>query len=266
MKRPYDRDRDREIELLRYDRRAGDALKTGDIVTLGSDGAVGIPVELRRPYIEYEAAITAASGPGLCVLDVCCGSGQHSLVAARAGAAVTVADISPSNVELAIVRGKSAGLILKGISGNAESLPVKNESFDIVTCAGGISYLEHQIFFREVHRILRPGGLFICVDSLNHNPVYRINRFVHYLCGRRTRSTLDRMPTVATISMIEKEIGSVVVSFHGVIAFAVPVFRFVFTASRIAYLLDSFDRRFASLQRFAFKFVVIATKPSARAW
>src|SRR5262249_37323564 len=58
--------------------------------------------------------------------------------------------------------------------GNAEVLPFKAASFDIVTCA----YLYHELpsevrrrVTAEVSRVLKPGGLFVFVDSLQWGDV-----------------------------------------------------------------------------------------------
>lgn len=46
----------------------------------------------------------------------------------------------------------------------------------------------------EIRRILRSNGMFICLDSLNQNLVYRANCWLHYIRGNRSKSTLKRMP------------------------------------------------------------------------
>ena len=64
-----------------------------------------------------------------------------------------------------------------------EDLPFSNNSFDVVASAGSLSYGSKKIVDKEILRILRPNGIFICVDSLNNNPIYRFNRFQNYLRG-----------------------------------------------------------------------------------
>jgi hypothetical protein len=36
---------------------------------------------------------------------------------------------------------------------------------------------------------LKNKGAFIAIDSLNNNPIYRLNRYLHYLKGERSLST-----------------------------------------------------------------------------
>jgi SAM-dependent methyltransferase len=52
------------------------------------------------------------------------------------------------------------------VRGEAENLPIKEESFPLVTAIGITEYLPSlSYFFREVHRILRPGGFFLVTSS-----------------------------------------------------------------------------------------------------
>ena len=56
-----------------------------------------------------------------------------------------------------------------------ESLPFKDKSFDIVACAGGLSYGDNKKVANEIYRVLKDNGSFICIDSLNENPFYKFN-------------------------------------------------------------------------------------------
>ena len=76
--------------------------------------------------------------------------------------------------------------------GDMENLPFKNESFDIVICSGSLSYGDHKIVRNEIFRVLN--SFFICIDSLDHNLIYKINRFIHFLRGKRTFERLIAYP------------------------------------------------------------------------
>ena len=222
-----------------------------------------VNVEIRTPYIIYEALTKKYSHEGVRVLDLCCGDGILSLVAALNKASVTVADIAPHNIELALLRGKHHGIFLSGKVGDAESLQFEDNSFDIVTCAGSLSYLDHSRVLAEINRILKEEGVFICVDSLNHNPIYRFNRWIHYLLGDRTKSTLLRMPTMRVFDKFESEIGPVVYrSFHGIFSFLIPLLKPLLGASTTGRVLDYLDLSFPALRSQAFKFVAVVQKQS----
>lgn len=245
---------DKSVECERYDRRAAQVLAGPGAAALPAEGAGGIPVTLRAPYLVYEKHVLQHARPGVCVLDLCCGNGQHSLLPARLGAIVTVSDIAPSNVELTVARGRAAGLPLTGVVADAEKLPFPNQSFDVVMVAGSISYVDFDAFFADVRRVLRPGGVFLFVDSLNHNPVYRFNRWRHYRRGELTPSILRRMPTVATLDRIRQDFPDLQVSFHGIFSFMIPVLR-PLGEERAASLLDAMDLALPWAGRFGFKVV-----------
>lgn len=244
---------DKSIERSRYESRALQVLAEG-VSRLVPAGAAGIARELREPYLVYEAFVQRHAQPGLRVLDLCCGNGQHSLTAARLGAQVTVSDIAPHNVELARARAQAAGLSVEGVVADAESLPFGADAFDVVTMAGSLSYVDLETFLGELRRVLRPGGAFIFVDSLNHNPIYRFNRWRHYRRGERSLSTLQRMPTLATLQRLRQDFPDLQVSFHGILTFLAPGLRLL-GPERAARCLAWSDRLLAPGRRFAFKVV-----------
>lgn len=250
---------DRVTERDRYDRRARSQLQESE-PQLGPDGAASQPLALRRPYSVYEDFIGRSVNAGAEALDVCCGTGLYSLVAARAGAKVTASDIAPGNLALAAYRARRAGIVLQTVEADAEHLPFPDASFDLVTCAGSLSYLDLTAFLTEVRRLLRPGGWFVCVDSLNHNPFYRVNRYLQYRRGKRTRSTIERMPTLATVEEIGRRFDVAETSFHGIGSFLAPVLRPVVGETITARWLDGFDARAPDLRRWAFKAVLRARR------
>ena len=254
---------DRERDKARYNERAERVVASGMCDALCADGAISISPELRTPYLEYEALIQLHADLGSESLDVCCGNGLHSLVAAKAGSNVTASDIAENNLVLVNARASRAGVKITTVVANAERVPLPDSSFDVVTCAGSLSYLDHSKVLAEINRILKYGGVFICVDSLNHNPLYRFNRWIHYLLGDRTKSTLLRMPTMRVFDKFESEIGPVVYrSFHGIFSFLIPLLKPLLGASTTGRVLDYLDLSFPALRSQAFKFVAVVQKQS----
>ncbi|MFH1974980.1 MAG: class I SAM-dependent methyltransferase [Pseudomonadota bacterium] len=143
-----------------------------------------------------------------------------------------------------------------------ESLPFENNSFDVVTCAGSLSYGEPDLVDAEVRRVLRSGGIFICVDSLNHNPIYRFNRWIHYRKGDRTKSTLLRMPTLDRIQSISRGFKNSEVRFFGAVSYLMPILARIIGQSHAAKVSDAIDR-LVHVRRSAFKFVLVARGCSA---
>lgn len=249
------------IEYERYNKRSEENLKK-----LNSDnfhlrlGAKSLPEFLQSPYIKYEKLIRQYSTPGKVLLDVCCGDGMHSLAGAGRGAEIHVSDISEKSVELIVNKAKLLGYNIHGIAADAEKLPFSENSFDIITCAGSISYVDLNAFINEVDRILCPGGVFICVDSFNHNPIYRFNRFIHYLRGNRTYSTLKRMPNLKTIHFLENKFNNIEINYYGIFIFLIPLLKLFISPIKITLMLNKLDQYFYKLNIYAFKIVIKAVK------
>ena len=83
-----------------------------------------------------------------------------------------------------------------------DETPFGSNTFDYVLSCGGLSYADNSKLLHEITRVLKPGGGVIFLDSLNNNPIYRLNRFVRFLRRERTRSTLKRMPSLAFLAQI----------------------------------------------------------------
>ena len=188
----------------------------------GGVGASSVRPSLRQPYQFYEEAIHRVSGAMLDVLEIGSGTGEFTGAPLRAGMRVVATDISEES--LAVVERRHANYSdrLDIRLADMEALPFDDHAFDLVLSAGALSYGDNERVMSEIFRVLRDGGSFICVDSLNHNPIYRANRSLHWLRGRRTRSTLRRMPTVTLIPGYGRKFGSVDVCYFGSIQWMVP--------------------------------------------
>ncbi|MDX8512695.1 class I SAM-dependent methyltransferase [Mesorhizobium captivum] len=108
--------------------------------------------------------------PGEAVLDVACGTGTLAIAAKRrvgSGGSVTGIDASTEMIERARAKARRSGLDLTFVKGTAQELPFEDGQFDIVT---GTLMLHHlskptrSAFFREVERVLKPGGRLLLID------------------------------------------------------------------------------------------------------
>jgi SAM-dependent methyltransferase len=101
--------------------------------------------------------------PGEAVLDVACGPGSVTrLAAARSGSAgrVTGCDVSPAMLMIADGLGQvTGGASIDYRQASAECLPVPDEEFDVVCCQQGLQFFpDRQAALAEMRRALRPGG------------------------------------------------------------------------------------------------------------
>lgn len=100
---------------------------------------------------------------GHTVLDIGSGSGTDLLLAAMLvgpdGQALGV-DMTSAMREKAMANARAAGLTnVEVLPGNAERLPVRDGSVDVVTSNGVINLIpDKRAVIHEIHRVLRPGG------------------------------------------------------------------------------------------------------------
>jgi len=250
---------DKNIEKERYDHRAATAMKVDGALPLL--GTAGVPLTLRRPYLQFEELVCVTVRENDHVLDLCCGDGQFSFVPAEAGARVTGLDLSTASLDLAARRCPEKMLDkVSWIEGDCEKLPFDDGSFTGVICLGGLSYGDWILVLDEVIRVLRPGGWFIAVDSYNHNPIYRFNRWLHRLRGRRTASVNRRIPSRRWLSLVRERFASLELEYYGVFSFLVPVLRPLAGVERTKRWLDRWDTCSCTPREWAFKIVVKAVK------
>lgn len=97
--------------------------------------------------------------PGMRVLDVGCGTGVVAITAARLGARVTGADLTPQLLDRARDNAQTANVNIDWLEADVEQLPFPDREFDAV-----LSQFAHMfaprpdVAIREMHRVLRPGG------------------------------------------------------------------------------------------------------------
>ena len=94
------------------------------------------------------------------VLDIACGEGYGSYLMTVNASSVTGIDINPLVIEKAREKYKKSNL--EFLQGNAEEIPVLDQSFDIVVSFETIEHLEnHYLLLKEIKRVLKPDGVLI---------------------------------------------------------------------------------------------------------
>ncbi len=110
------------------------------------------------------------------VLDIGCGAGMDTLVAAQmvgADGTVTGIDMTPAMVAKARRSVAETGLAnVTIVEGSAEELPFESASFDVVISNGVIDLIPNKdAVFSEIARVLRPGGRIQLADVTIQRPV-----------------------------------------------------------------------------------------------
>ena len=139
-----------------------------------------------------------------------------------------------------------------------ENLPFESEKFNMVLSAGSLSYGDHEIVRKEIFKVLKPNGYFICIDSLDHNPIYKINRLIHYLKGDRRWETISRIPKIKLIKDYGK-FGWEKHYYFGSFIWLMKIMQKFISGENIINLSKYLDRNFAN-HYTAFNFVMIVKK------
>ena len=137
-------------------------------------------------------------GPGVCLLDVACGSGLAIRFAGAAGATTAGIDAAASLVDIASDRTPDADIRV----GDMFALPWPDASFDVVTSINGI-WGGCEAALVEAHRVLRPGGSiaisFWGPGHLDLRPCFRafaVNSPADHVDGMKRTNAISR-PGVA---------------------------------------------------------------------
>jgi demethylmenaquinone methyltransferase/2-methoxy-6-polyprenyl-1,4-benzoquinol methylase len=100
--------------------------------------------------------------PGQRVLDLACGTGDVTWMLAERGAEVIGSDINADMMALANRKGERD---LPFVLADAGDLPFPDGYFDLVTCSfAGRGFPDWPRVLGEVHRVLKPGGVFWNLD------------------------------------------------------------------------------------------------------
>jgi len=240
--------KDRNQEENRYDFKASQEL---DESMLSRNGLDDLSEFLKPPMEKYYETIKSHIHPGMKVLELGSGTGLHTKVILDTGAIVTAIDISGNSLE---VLKRRVGHQITCIKCSMDSIPIADCSFDYIVSAGSLSYVDLEKIAREIQRLLKPNGSVIFVDSLNNNPMYFANRFIHFLKGNRSFLTLIRMPTLRKLQKLSKNFSESTTNYFGAYLWLTWPLAVLFGEPRMLKVNRSLENNFP-FNRFSFKFV-----------
>ena len=176
------------------------------------------------------------------LIDFACGNGENGIFAAQCGANVVGIDISPEGIDNAEQNAIQAGVdklctfqVMDG-----ENMVFSDNTFDLGIEYGALHHVDLDKAMSQLCRVLKPGGEFMCIEALRHNP------FIHWYRKRtphlRTQWETEHILGVESLAKMSKYfVVTSVKYFHLAVLAAVPFRKtFLFKPMRVA--LDAVDK------------------------
>ena len=127
---------------------------------------------IMRPFLEESLAGMAEPLDGLSALEIGCGSGPVCCFLAARGLAVRGIDVSPTALEMARENAARRGLNVQFESADICRMPAQSDRYDLIIDGHCLHYFileEHRrAAFTAIHRLLKPGGLFLIETMISH--------------------------------------------------------------------------------------------------
>jgi len=243
----------KQFEIRKYNEFASKELEKGEALLAIQQPLEGIPQIHTPPFLKYIQQLNLLIKPHQKILELGAGTGKITSSLISLGADITAIDISAESLE--VLRVRSNGKI-KTTLADIEQLTFDDCTFDIVISSGSLSYGAPSKVDKEIFRILKPKGSIIILDSLNHNPIYRLNRLVNVIRGDRTKISIKTIPNLRRVEGLAGLFESSQVFYFGHYLWIYPFLR-VFLPSEFT---DRIMRRLSQVsgpRKMSFKFVLI---------
>lgn len=140
------------------------------------------PVEAVVRTVAYHLRAAGGDAAGLHFLDLGCGAGPNMVWLAEKGVTVSGVDIAPAALDLARRNLARHGLqerVGRLVEGSVTDLPFEDASMDGMVEACVFQHLDRAnriAAFREVARVLKPGGVFVGYLLSRSHTTYRMKR------------------------------------------------------------------------------------------
>jgi len=154
--------------------------------------SMGIHRLWKRTFVKM-----AAPRDGQFIVDLAGGTGDVAALMAGPGRRVTVCDPSLPMMQVGQARGHAG---VEWLEGTGEAIPLPSASVDTVTIAFGIRNVTRiEDALREIHRVLKPGGRFLCLEfSTPYAPVRPFYNLFSFTVIPRLGSWIAKSPEAYT--------------------------------------------------------------------
>ncbi len=113
-------------------------------------------------------SVGSAAPSGSTIVDIATGTGLFSVPLAKEGYQVIGIDANPSMLEEARRKAEALGVAYTAKLGTAENIPVPDNFADVVLSTNAIHHFIINAHFKEVQRVLKPGGVYIIFTRFAH--------------------------------------------------------------------------------------------------
>ena len=175
-----------------YDLRGKHALLRSD----NRYGAERFPLNLRAPYQFYEDQLKSIEvAKGARFLDLCCGTGVHTILPSRLGYETHAVDLSPKSVQATEQLAREHQQEIQCHLSAAEDFLIgTNYEFDVIFLAESLYYLNLDVVLPLIARRLRPQGhLFLIETNGNNRLMSGYRRLRNRFQSRRDSQTLYQL-------------------------------------------------------------------------
>jgi SAM-dependent methyltransferase len=120
-------------------------------------------------YLPLERDLLDSLPDGARILDLGCGAGSHMSLLSSGGRVVGL----DSSLSL-LARAATFGVV---VAGAGERLPLRDATVDLVHVSHVLHHAEdHRVVLGEIHRVLRPGGSLVLIETCDDSPLMRVAR------------------------------------------------------------------------------------------
>ena len=228
--------------------------------------------ERRRLYGTVLRTLLAESVAGLRVLDYGCGTGDWGLMLAGEGAEVTLLDLSPVAIELALRRAALSGVAsrVRGVARDASNLSCfHDQEFDLIYASAAVHHtLKYPNALDELLRVLRPGGKLVLAETYGNNRLLNmLRRFRWRFSGQPDEAGEEILFDDTHVRVLRARLSDVTLTPLSLLAMAKRFFRGQFTSATVRGIVASLELADAvllgacpPLRRYCGEIVVVARK------
>lgn len=248
------------IEASHYDQKAADNYSE----LSGMKQMKGMDRVLRKSQYCYEKKVRELleeKREGL-ILDYGCGTGYKNMQFTSDKWKITGIDVSSVSVDVATKIASSKKVNANYQVMDCEKMEFENNKFDVLLDFGSFSSLDMDKAVTQIVRVLRPDGALVAIETLGHNPITNLKRWLNVLRGKRTKWAAGHIMKMRDWKKVSKNFSSCEINYFG---FHV-IFLGLFAKHCPDFLLRFFEAadgvffKLVFTRRFAFKTVVVLKK------